>query len=279
MVSVVIPVYNRKEFTAQCLRSLRDQTQPADHIIVIDDGSTDGTPEMLQTQFPEVKVLNGDGNLFWTAAINRGIKVALALGSDYVFTLNNDTVASPDLLEKMMAGASRAPQALLGALDVDNITRKPYYGGEIVNWKWSSSRFLLDLLKEEEQVGLHEVSLFPARGLLIPSQVFERIGLFEEKKLPHYMADYDFTLQAKKGGFKVYCNFDAKVFTYPEEGGDRKIRKEKTLKNYFKHLFHIKGGGNLVNFTIYAFRNCPPRYLFMGLTTGVIRRLVGFWVK
>lgn len=279
MVSVVIPVYNRKEFTAQCLRSLRDQTQPADHIIVIDDGSTDGTPEMLQTQFPEVKVLNGDGNLFWTAAINRGIKVALALGSDYVFTLNNDTVASPDLLEKMMAGASRAPQALLGALDVDNITRKPYYGGEIVNWKWSSSRFLLDLLKEEEQVGLHEVSLFPARGLLIPSQVFERIGLFEEKKLPHYMADYDFTLQAKKGGFKVYCNFDAKVFTYPDEGGDRKIRKEKTLKNYFKHLFHIKGGGNLVNFTIYAFRNCPPRYLFMGLTTGVIRRLVGFWVK
>jgi GT2 family glycosyltransferase len=279
MVSVVIPVYNRKEFTAQCLRSLRDQTRPADHIIVVDDGSTDGTSEMLQTQFPEVKVLNGDGNLYWTAAINRGIKVALALGSDYVFTLNNDTVASTDLLEKMMTGARRAPQALLGALDVDNITRRPYYGGEIVNWKWSSSRFLLDMLKEEEQVGLHEVSLFPARGLLIPSQVFERVGLFEEKKLPHYMADYDFTLQAKKHGFKVYCNFDAKVYTYPEEGGDRKIRKEKTLKNYFKHLFHIKGGGNLVNFTIYAFRNCPPRYLFTGLTSGLIRRLVGFWVK
>jgi GT2 family glycosyltransferase len=279
MISVVIPVHNRKEFTAECLRSLNHQTQPADHIIVIDDGSTDGTSELLRSQFPEVKVLNGDGNLFWTAAINRGIKVALALGSDYVFTLNNDTVASPDLLEKMILGAQTAPDALLGALDIDNISRKPYYGGEIVNWKWSSSRFLLNSLKEEEQVGLHEVSLFPARGLLIPRNVFETIGLFEEKKLPHYMADYDFTLQAKKRGFKVYCNFDAKVYTYPEEGGDRKIRKQKTLRNYVKHLFDIKGGGNLVNFIIYSFRNCPPQYLFTGVASGVIRRLVGFWVK
>jgi GT2 family glycosyltransferase len=279
MISVVIPVHNRKQFTRDCLISLHNQTRSADHIIIVDDGSTDGTKELLRDEFPDVKVLNGDGNLFWTAAINLGVQEALDLGSDHVLTLNDDTVASPDFVEKMLTAASKAPDCLLGALDIDHNTRKAYYGGEIIDWKWGSSKFLLDLLKEEEQNGLHEVSLFPARGLLIPRSVFETIGLFEQNQLPHYMADYDFTLQARKKGFKIYCNFDAKIFTYPEEGGDHKIRKNKNLRNYFKHLFNIKGAGNLVNFTIYAFRNCPPRYLFIGLMTGFLRRMVGFWIK
>ncbi|MEX1239963.1 MAG: glycosyltransferase family 2 protein [Cyclobacteriaceae bacterium] len=279
MISVVIPVHNRKKFTEECLNSLQMQTFRADHIIVIDDGSTDGTRELLREKFPHVNVLRGDGNLFWTAAINLGIRKALYLGSDHVLTLNNDTVASMDFIEKMVRAAREAPDALLGAFDIDSVTRKPYYGGELINWKWSSSKFLLNLLKEDQQKGLHEVSLFPARGLLIPRRVFETIGFFEERQLPHYMADYDFTLKARRKGFKIYCNFDARIYTYPEEGGDHKIRKHKTFKNYVKHLFDIKGGGNLVNFTIYTFRNCPPQYLFPGLITGLVRRMVGFWLK
>jgi GT2 family glycosyltransferase len=279
MVSIVIPVHNRKEFTRDCLLALMKQTQPADRIVVVDDGSTDGTKDMLRSEFPEVIILDGDGNLFWTAAINLGIKHALRFDSEYILTMNNDTVAFPDFIENMLSAAKEQPQSLLGALDIDARTGKPYYGGEIFNWQLSRSEFLLDTLKKEDQRGLHEVSLFPARGLLIPRIVFDKIGLFEEKQLPHYMADYDFTLMAKRNGFKVYCNYEAKLYTYPEEGGDRKIRKLKTVKNYFKHLFHIKGGGNLVNFMIYTFRNCPAQYIILALLTGFIRRIGGFWLK
>ena len=134
---------------------MRNQT--IDHkTIVVDDGSTDGTKEMLQTEFPEIIVLDGDGNLFWTAAINLGIRYALELGADYIFTLNNDTIASVDLLEKMMWWAERTPDALLGAFDIDARTKKPHYGGEIILWKWDKSRFLLNELREDEQHGLHE---------------------------------------------------------------------------------------------------------------------------
>jgi GT2 family glycosyltransferase len=142
---------------------LRRQTVAGHRTIVVDDGSTDGTREMLRSEFPEVIVLEGDGNLFWTAAINLGIRQALRLGAEYVLTLNNDTVASGNLLEKMIFWANKTPNALLGALDVDLKTQKPYYGGEWIDWKWSTSRFLLDELKEEEQKGLHEVSLYPGR--------------------------------------------------------------------------------------------------------------------
>lgn len=146
-----------------------------------------------------------------------------------------------------------------------------------MNWALAKSRFLLDELKETERHGLHEVSLFPARGLLIPKKVFETVGLFEEKLLPHYIADYDFTLLARRNGFLIYCNYDAKLYTYPEEGGDRKIIMNKTLANYYKHLFDIKGGGNLKNFTIYTFRNCPPLLIPLSLAIGYARRLLGFW--
>lgn len=278
-IYIVIPVHNRKEFTRDCLYSLRRQTVSGHQVIVVDDGSTDGTRQMLANEFPHVTVLTGNGNLFWTAAINRGIRYALALGAEYVMTLNNDTVASENFLEQMCFWANLRPNTLLGALDVNIRTNRPYYGGEWVDWKWSKSRFLLNELREADHRGLHEVSLYPGRGLLIPRVVFDTIGLFEEKKLPHYLADYDFTQAAKRSGFKVYCNYDARLYTYPEEGGDPKLRARRNLRNYFLHLFSIKGGGNLKNFTIYTFRNCPKKYLLPSLLMGYLRRFAGYWLQ
>lgn len=279
MLCVVIPVHNRLQFTKDCLVSLEKQTVRPDKVIIVDDGSNDGTEEVLAEMFPNVDVLRGDGTLFWTASINMGIRHAMLLGADHVMTLNNDTLASPTFVENMLRASRAVPNALVGALDVDSSTKKPYYGGEILNWKWSTSRYLLDFLKKEEQRGLHEVSLFPARGLLIPKVVFDNIGLFDEERLPHYMADYDFTLTAARRGYKIYCNFDAVLYTYPEEGGDHKIRKRKTWTNYWKHLFNIKGGGNLVNFTRYTLKNCPPGSIMAALFTGYTRRLFGFWIR
>lgn len=278
MIYIVIPVFNRKHFTKDCLISLRNQTYKHHKTIIVDDGSTDGTKEMLESEFPEVIVLSGDGNLWWTKSINMGIRHALSLGADYIMTLNNDTIATPDFLEKMMYWADRTPNALLGAFDIDSISKKPYYGGEIINWPLAKSRYLLDELKEEDLHGIREVSLFPGRGLLIPRQVFDKAGLYAEKELPHYMADYDFTHLVIRHGFKVYCNYDAKLYTYPEEGGDHKIKKKKSLKNYYNHLFSIKGGANLKNFTIYTFRNCPKKNIPTSLIIGYLRRLGGYWI-
>lgn len=278
MIYIVIPVHNRKEFTRDCLLSLQKQTIRAHKIVIVDDGSTDGTAEMLAEEFPGVFVIKGDGNLFWTAAINMGIRYALYQGADKVMTLNNDTVAAPDFIMNMLQWSEKEPNALLGALDIDYKSKKPYYGGEVTHEIWNTTKFLLEELPQKEWSGLHEVSLFPARGLLIPRKVFEEIGLFEERRLPHYMADYDFTVMARRHGFKVYCNYDAKLYTYPEEGGDHKIRKQKTLHNYYDHLFSIKGGGNLKNFTVYTLRNSPAWLVPIHLVKGYVQRLGGFFL-
>lgn len=279
MIAIVIPVHNRIQFTVDCLNSLRKQTYKDFKVIVVDDGSTDGTTDILAKDFPEVKVLMGDGNLFWTAAINRGVAHALKSGVSYILSLNNDTLAREDFLEKMFYWAIQKPEALMGALALDYKTGNPVYGGAVLDWRKNTNRYLLEELSPGEHKGLHPVNHFPGRGLWIPACVFKKTGLFNENVFPHYYADYDFTHKATLTGFEVYCNFDAVIYTYPKESGDYQNRKVKNLNNYYHHLFGIKGGGNLKNFTRFAFKNCPLPYLPYFLISGYVRRIFGYLIK
>ncbi|MHA6249947.1 glycosyltransferase family 2 protein [Pontibacter sp. CAU 1760] len=279
MIYIVIPVFNRKHFTQACLQSLQRGTNQQYKVIVVDDGSTDGTAEMLRQDFPEVTVLKTEGNLFWTASVNLGIRHALQSGASYVMTLNNDLEVAPDFIQNTYKWIAAKPDAIIGALEMDAATRKPAYGGEIIDFKTNSVRHVLQELPKEQQVGLHQVSQLPGRGLLIPKAVFEKIGLFDQDRFPHYVADYDFTHTALRHGFELYCNYDARLYTYPEESGERKNRQNKSIKNFYNHLFDIKGGGNLRDFTRFTLKNCPPPYIPYYLANGYARRIIGYLVK
>lgn len=278
MLYVVIPVFNRKEFTRECLLSLRAQTNQSFRTIVVDDGSTDGTDQMLTEEFPEVEVVTGDGNLFWTAGVNLGIRRALELGATRVMTLNNDVVTSPRFVEQMLLDSERNPNAVLGALELDAATGEPIYGGETLNFRTNTRRDLLTALPLEKRTGLHEVTYLPGRGLLIPKAVIDKIGLFDEKRLPHYLADFDYTSVARRNGFPNYLNYNAVLSTYPDESGQTLTRKHRSAKGYYQHLFGIRGGGNMVNFTHFALKNCPAPYLPYFLLNGYARRVVGYFL-
>jgi len=283
-VFVAIPVYNRIAFTANCLKSLNKQTEADFEIIVMDDGSTDGTSEMISDEYPDVHLLQGDGSLFWTASINACIRKGLELGASAIITLNNDVIASPDYMENMLSWHHKEgyENALIGSLALDSGTKKVIYGGERINWSNGTSENLLDILPEEEQMGLHEVTHFPGRGMLIPRKVFEKIGLFDEKRLPQYYADYDFTHRAVRNGFKLYCNYDAKLYTYPTESGDYQAKRAKSLSGFYNYFFGMKSSGNLAKFSIYTWKNCPRRFVPQYLLIGYIRRIGGYfreWFK
>ena len=278
MLYVVIPVFNRRQYTRDCLLSLRQQTRTDFRVVVVDDGSTDGTAEMLAREFPEVEVVIGNGQLFWTAGVNAGIRRALALQATRVMTMNNDVLALPDFMAQMLAAAERHPTALLGPLELDVRTGQPVYGGERLDWRTNTRRDLLAELPPAERRGLHPVTYLPGRGLLVPLAVIETIGLFDERRLPHYLADFDYTSVARRHGFPVFCNYDARLSTYPEESGQEQTRRQRSLRGYYQHLFGIRGGGNLVNFTHFTFKNCPRPYLPYYLLNGYARRLVGYFL-
>ncbi|NVO32574.1 glycosyltransferase family 2 protein [Hymenobacter lapidiphilus] len=278
MLYIVIPVFNRLAFTRACLESLRRQTCQAFRVIVVDDGSTDGTSARLATGFPEVEVLRSTGGLFWTAAVNLGIRRALILDAHPIMTLNNDTVAPPDFIANMLLWARRQPRALLGPLELDAATDQPVFGGELFSFLTHKTRRLLDILAPEDRTGLHPVTYLPGRGLLVPAEVFRTLGLFDEGRLPHYLADYDFTSQARRAGFPVYVNYATHLLTYPDASGQAKTRRRRSLRGYTQHLFGIQGGGNLLNFSRFAIKNAPILYLPFFLLNGYARRLLGYFL-
>lgn len=279
MMYIIIPVHNRKDFTRNCLISLQNQTYKHFTVIVVNDGSTDGTTEMLAEEFPELKVLEGDGNLWWTRSVNLGIEYALKEGADYVMTLNDDTLHAPDFVEKTKFWSDKYPEAVIGGIEYDEQADKVVYGGEWLNEFTSASRNIIDDLAEKDRKGIKAVTHLPGRGLLIPKKVVETIGVFDSERFPHYYADYDYTYSAYKAGFTVYCNYDAKIFTYPEESGMVEFRKKKSFQAYKNHLFSIRGGANLKDFTRFAVKNCSWFNLVPHLAFGYTRRLVGYWIK
>jgi GT2 family glycosyltransferase len=223
-----------------------------------------------------VEVVKGNGQLFWTAGVNAGIRRALELGADRVMTMNNDVVVTPTFVEVMLKTSAEHPRAVLGALELDANTGKVVYGGERFSWLTHRTRQLQ--LPAQEQRGLHPVTFLPGRGLLIPRAVLESVGLFDEGRLPHYLADYDYTSWVRRHGFPIYINYDARLLTYPEESGQEITRRQRTLKGYYEHLFGIRGGGNLRNFTHFALKNCPRPLLPLFLLNGYARRLTGYFL-
>ncbi len=278
MLYIVTPVFNRKAFTQAYLEALSRQSIRDFKVIIVDDGSTDATAEMITQEFPDVILLKEKGDLWWAEATNIGVRYAMTHGADYIMTLNDDTLPEPDYIEKMLYWSKKHPDALLGALALDQETDAIIYGGEIRDWKRGLFLPIIDTLPLKEQHGLHEVNLFPGRGLLIPVGVFKEIGLYDSRNFPQTVADLDLTYRAVSSGFKIFCNFDAKIKTYPNESASSRLRSNRSLMNYYKHLFSIKGGGNVIWFSKCAYKNCPPKYLPTFLMMGIARRLVGYWL-
>ena len=105
MIFVIIPVYNRKNLTQGCLESLKQQNYRGFNVILVDDGSTDGTSEMVQLLYPDTILLKGDGNLWWAGSVNKGIRYALSVcqSDDYILTLNDDLIVPPVYISNLLS--------------------------------------------------------------------------------------------------------------------------------------------------------------------------------
>lgn len=111
-ISVVIVNWNSRGDLSDCLHSLRVQTDTAFETIVVDNGSTDGSVELVREQFPEVQLIATGANLGFAEGCNRGIE---ASNRAWVATLNNDAVADPRWIEQLR-GAARTAAAHLGMI-------------------------------------------------------------------------------------------------------------------------------------------------------------------
>ena len=278
-ICVVIPTYNRRDFVVGCVKSLKKQTIKGFEIVVVDNGSTDGTSDVISKSFSDVTLLKGNDNLWWSGAVNLGIRYALKRDFKYILLLDNDTEVMPDYIEKMIYWAEQKPTALFGSMVYDITTGEPFYVGAKMDWRRGKVETLINKIPEEEFHGLIEATLMNGWGLWIPAIVFDKIGLFDAKNFPQKAADNDFTIRANRIGFPLFCNCDAKLYNYTKEVTGADYTQKFSFKNYYKHLTAIDGGANIIVLWRYIMKNCPRRYRFKYMTKSLIYAFISYPVS
>jgi GT2 family glycosyltransferase len=264
-VHIVIPVHNNVQYTLTCLRSIAKQ-KIVHTVTVIDDGSKDGTTAAINKQFPETTVLRGNGKLWWTAAVNRGIFNILKntnLG-DFILSLNNDVTINVNYLSAITKLSRQNKRAIVGSFgQVEGTNRLLVQGGR---FDWANSATIRDisLLQENNNTDpLRNLDFLHGRGLLIPIEVFHQIGVFNNKALPHYWADSEFTWRAKKAGWELMLLRDppVKVIDTPGTTGlPFNARRKQSWPGAINLLFSRKSKLQIVSGLRFIHLCCPARY-------------------
>ncbi len=204
-VAVVILNWNQEAETRDCLASLRRCAYPAARIIVVDNGSRDGSPERLAAGFPEVDFLRQAVNLGFAEGNNVGIRAALAAGAGGIVLLNNDTLVDPGFLEPLVAALERDPAVgIVGPkiyCDPDRDTI--WSAGGRLDWREGRQFHLGAGEPDRGQYDAEtDVDYVSACCLLARREVFEQVGLLDPRYFI-YFEETAWSVRATARGFRI----------------------------------------------------------------------------
>lgn len=246
-IALIIPVFNGLRFTAACLDGLADKLKfPGSNgakftIVVCDDGSTDGTADWISTNHPEVVLLKGDGNLWWSGCINSGTRYAIEnLQCDYILWWNNDIEPSEDYFSQLLK--------IMEQTDVSTIVgSKIYYAGDssriwslggIFNPRTGQKYMTAMGEPDSDQFNrVYDADWLPGMGSLMHRSVYEKIGYLDNLNFPQYHGDSDFTYRAHLSGFHIKVFPQLKIWNDKSNSG---LMHNNSYKMLIRSLHDIK---------------------------------------
>ena len=285
MIHILIPVHNGLDETVKCLASLAKQTYTDYEVCVIDDGSTDGTQDYLRENYPSVKIISGSGNLWWTGAMRTGVDWVLRNGfddRDFLMSLNNDVILPADTLSRLYRFAVENDRAIVNALAVDSGDRDTIVssGSRMISWILNISRHPFEGVSYREiRKEPVEVDMLSGRSVLYPIEVFRSVGNFDDVMFPHYAGDNEFTVRAKRHGWRLYLLPSAIVYVNQRTTGLNPNAKKLTFREAIRSLTTIKSTNNLMIRTKLALRCCPwyavPTFLLVMYCKIIVLTILG----
>lgn len=206
-VAALLTCHDRRETTLRCLAGLFACRLPAGaalEVILVDDGSRDGTGAAVAERYPEVEVLTGDGSLFWAGGTRLAMEEARRRGVDAHLWLNDDVVLAPTALEDLI-GSYRQLRAVHGDdVIVVGTMRDPdsgetSYGGVRHASRWHRLKYA----RLDPSDAPQECTTMNGNLVMIPRSVVERIGVLSPVYV-HTIGDYGYGLEARRAGASIW---------------------------------------------------------------------------
>lgn len=248
--SILIAIHNRLEITKRGLKVLYtalDHYQKEGkgkctfEVVVIDDGSTDGSSEWISQNYPAVHLLKGDGNLWWSGATNKGAEYSIdQLGVDYVLLWNDDIV--PDVnyfitVENVYTSQDLS-RMVIGSRIILKRTNKTWSVGGFFN-RTSGRYGMYD--DPGQTAGFFECDWQPGMGTFVPASVLRSNIYWDAQNFPQYHGDSDYTLRCKKNGYKVATCLALVIYNE----SDNRPKGKSTWKTLWNSLVSVRSNYNI----------------------------------
>jgi GT2 family glycosyltransferase/ubiquinone/menaquinone biosynthesis C-methylase UbiE len=235
-VAIVLLNWNSRDMTTECINSLRSMKGAAFRIIVVDNGSRDGSVDFLRRSFPDVEIIANDSNLGFAAGCNLGVRRVLISGEEFVLLINNDTIVDSAMLTELVKSADVGPRTCI-------LSPKIYYfdppnaiwwvGGKYNPWTGLATH----IDRKKQDTGLHDqpCDLDWATGcaMLVRCSVLREVGLFDEEFFGNG-EDVDLCIRMRRAGYVVRYVPSARLWHH--EGIDYK----KNVGEYVRTFTQIR---------------------------------------
>lgn len=240
-IAVILTCHNRKIKTLGCLKLLEDNALLFNgtlKIYLVDDGSIDGTGEAVLLKYPNVRVIQGDGNLYW----NQGMRLAWKTASkqnnyDFYLWLNDDTILDKEALSLLLEDYNSAIQKTGKPVIITAACRKSLndnvfsYGGRLNDMPIIPNGVV------------QECNFINGNCVLVPKEIYEDIGILSND-YTHGLGDNDYGLRAQEAGYSCYTTSRYLAVCLPNEGIPKWCDPSINLTTRWKY-FHSPTGLNI----------------------------------
>lgn len=253
-VWIILPVHNRREITLRFVASLARQTKVSYRLILVDDGSTDGTADAVTALLPETVVIRGTGKWWWAGAIQQALDWLARsdpAGDPVVLIINDDTEIPENFLATGYRLVEESPRTLFCARAFSRMTAGLVDMGVHVDWK----HYRFEPVHEESRI-----NCLSTRGLFLRLADVSRIGGFRPQYLPHYLSDYEFTIRASRREYSLRSPPELTLKLDEDTTGVHALDRAG-LREYLRRAYQIRSAINPWTALKFVTLAAPVRYL------------------
>lgn len=273
-----------------CLDQIAESCHSNIFTVVLDDGSTDGTDRLVRENYPEVAYVRGDGSYWWAKSNNICIEVCLENNCDYILLLNPDAFLTPSTISNLLVAAKGKDRAIIASLVVNHDDPgKVAWAGS----RWGKPYPLLPVYCSryihKKNTDVKDVGSVPylsseahGRGVLYPKAVFNEVGYFDDRNLPQYGADVDYSLRVCEAGYEIWVVPQAVTHLLTQNSGmalQREVNPLEDFRTFYRFLFKQKNGDMVRVWWHLTAKHVPTLSRFPTLFFIVSLNIFRFWQR